>query len=66
MISLTDTKYFNNLDHFDIQQNEIGNVGAQILSTCNMRNLKYMNLRHNNIGDNGYKCLSECENMPLL
>jgi hypothetical protein len=28
MISLTDSKYFNNLDYFDIQQNEIGNVGA--------------------------------------
>ena len=28
MISLTDSKYFNGLHHFDISQNEIGNVGA--------------------------------------
>lgn len=63
---LTDSKFFCNLTHFDIQQNEIGDIGAQILSTCVMKNLRFLNLKHNGIGEQGYRCLSESESMPLL
>jgi len=66
MMSLTASKFFSNLEYFDIQENEIGNVGAQMISCCIMKNLRFMNLKHNKIGDNGYKCLSESENMPSL
>ena len=65
-MSMTQSSFFGNLEYFDIQENEIGNIGAQILSACNMKNLKFLNLRHNKIGDSGYKCLSDSENMPSL
>lgn len=66
MLSLTDSDFFSNLEYLDMQENEIGDIGAQIIASCMMKNLKFMNIKHNKIGDEGYKCLSEGENMPLL
>lgn len=63
---LTMSSWFSNLVHLDLCENLLGNIGSQILSTCNLKNLKWLNLKHNQIGDNGYKCLSESEKMPLL
>ena len=66
MLSLTSSKFFGSLEHFDIGQNEIGDVGCQIISACVMRNLKFMNLKHNGIGEAGYKFLADSPNMPKL
>ena len=66
IMSLTVCKFCPNIEHFDSQENESGDIGAQIISTCVMKNLKIMNLRHNKIGDAGYKCLSESENLTKL
>lgn len=66
MMSLTDSNFFHNLEYLDMQENEISDVGVQIIATCSMKNLKFMNIRHNKIRDEGYKCIADGENMPLL
>jgi hypothetical protein len=65
-LSLTASKFLSQLEHLDIGQNEIGNIGAQVISSCMLSRLNFMSLKHNNIGEPGYKCLAESETMPLL
>ena len=63
---MTESTYLNTLEYLDVQQNQIGNIGAKIIAASQFRRLKTLNIRHNGIGDAGYKCFAESENLPLL
>lgn len=50
-----------NIEHLNIKQNDIKDLGAQYIAVGLMRKLTFLNINQNCIGDNGYKALSESD-----